>query len=83
MNEIIELHRQCLTAVIVEDYYVHVLAKLCKHLPHPELITDPDKICTFWNDFWEQLPDSPSIRRGPFFKVCDLAEGGYLEDLIV
>jgi hypothetical protein len=24
--------------------------------------------------FWEALPDTPAIRTGPFFKICDVAE---------
>lgn len=24
--------------------------------------------------FWEDLPDTPSIRRGPFLELCEIAE---------
>lgn len=40
------------------------------------------KLNALWEDFWWQLPDSPSIRSGPFFLVCDLCEDiDMLEDL--
>lgn len=34
-----------------------------------------------FQDFWDALPDSKSVRRAPFFDVCDLAEA-YCFDLI-
>jgi hypothetical protein len=27
-----------------------------------------------WNEFWNLLPDTPEIRQGPFFLLCDLCE---------
>lgn len=33
-----------------------------------------DTIIMFCNNFWLALPDSPSIRRQPFFALCDIAE---------
>lgn len=33
-----------------------------------------DKVGQFCQEFWELLPDSPSIRFGAFFKLCDFAE---------
>lgn len=32
------------------------------------------KLHTLWEEFWWQLPDSPSIRVEPFFLICDLCE---------
>jgi hypothetical protein len=32
------------------------------------------KLIKMWNDFWILLPDSSSIRRVPFFELCDLCE---------
>lgn len=33
-----------------------------------------EQIINLCNDFWLALPDSPSIRRQPFFALCDIAE---------
>lgn len=30
--------------------------------------------CQFCQFFWSDLPDSPSIRHGAFFTICDFAE---------
>lgn len=35
---------------------------------------DDASLIEMWNTFWFALPDSGSIRRGPFFVVCELAE---------
>lgn len=32
------------------------------------------------NDFWESLPDTPAIRRAPFFELCDIAENIFDSD---
>lgn len=31
-------------------------------------------VTRFFQKFWEALPDNKSIRRYPFFTICDLAE---------
>ena len=54
-----------------EDYYISLL-------PEGEPET-PQEIISYWNRFWMNLPDSGAIRRGPFFKVCDIAECMYDE----
>lgn len=33
-----------------------------------------EQIINLCNYFWLALPDSPSIRRQPFFDLCDIAE---------
>ena len=38
-----------------------------------KLYTAP-KLHALWEEFWWQLPDSPSIRVEPFFMICDLCE---------
>lgn len=35
---------------------------------------DPNKMVLLCHEFWEALPDSPSIRTGPFFDLCNIAE---------
>jgi len=32
------------------------------------------KLVNMANDFWFALPDSPAIRRAPFFQLCNIAE---------
>jgi hypothetical protein len=36
--------------------------------------TDPKFFTSYWQILWERLPDHHSVRRGPFFEICDLAE---------
>jgi hypothetical protein len=36
---------------------------------------ESDALSEMLNDFWFSLPDSPAIRTGPFFLLCDLCEG--------
>ena len=70
-NNIKECHNQVLEEVYNEDYYIDLL-------PEGEPET-PQEIISYWNRFWMNLPDSGAIRRGPFFKVCDIAECMYDE----
>ena len=35
---------------------------------------EDSKIIEICQDFWEALPDSPSIRCAPFFDLCNIAE---------
>ena len=44
-------------------------------VPHPiwRKFTE-EKVVNFFQDFWQSLPDSPSIRGFGFGAVCDLAE---------
>jgi hypothetical protein len=32
------------------------------------------ELVSMWNAFWMNLPDNPTIRRAPFFEMCDLCE---------
>jgi hypothetical protein len=38
------------------------------------------KLHALWEEFWWQLPDSPSIRVEPFFMICDLCEDPDLDE---
>lgn len=80
MNDVIATHRECISAVYIQQYYVDHFLQVVEMYPDAELLTNPYEICSFWNEFWESLPDTPEIRRPPFFMICDLAEGSYLED---
>lgn len=37
-------------------------------------VSDAKVVGAFFQYLWEELPDQPSIRRQPFFAVCDIAE---------
>ncbi len=66
-----EEHELLVSKVFAYDYYTRVFSDLILKY------TDSGKSCQtphFWHDFWSALPDSPAIRRDPFFDVCDLAE---------
>lgn len=66
-------------SILDEDYYsaryIHVVAnqKMTVEGIANKEYTDPQLI-TLAHYFWEALPDSPQIRRGPFFQLCDIAE---------
>jgi hypothetical protein len=75
-NEVLESHRDTLAACYFEQYYVHIVDHFAKTM---QVKTEGD-VYAFWNRVWDALPDSPAIRRSPFFQICDLAEGSYLDE---
>lgn len=65
--------------IMDNDYYVELYdLSLIGNQMHFDGITEEeysdDQIINLCNDFWLALPDSPSIRRQPFFALCDIAE---------
>ena len=81
----IDKHKAVITEIFSHDYYVErFLRVVTRKYPNTneriEDETNLSKICSFWNEFWFELPDSPSIHCGPFYMICDLAEGSYLEE---
>jgi hypothetical protein len=81
MNTVSEMHKQAIQAIYSTDYYVEIFHKIASFSPEKVYdMEDEVKICDFWNTFWFALPDNKNIRREPFFLICDLAEGGYLEE---
>lgn len=60
-------HERLVEKVIQEEYYTNIL----RHLKQP---TSDGEIINFWHNFWDYLPDSPSIQREPFWEICDMAE---------
>ena len=71
-------HNALVHRVTEEDYYPKVLKWMQENKTYD--LTNPFEICRFWNDFWFLLPDHGKIRHGPFFDICDMAEGEYLDD---
>ena len=67
------------TAVFSEDYYVHLYEYTLMKSGMTEdgvnrYLYNDSKVVEFANNFWMALPDSPAIRRRPFFLLCDIAE---------
>lgn len=65
--------------ILNEEYYIdRYIGCMKKHgfTTGSVILKEHTKIamCNMWNDFWFALPDSPVIRQGPFFDLCDLAE---------
>lgn len=65
--------------VLAEDYYSLLYAvTLAKHDMMPVGVImgqySDAKIIDMCNDFWLDLPDSPEVRTGPFWLLCDIAE---------
>lgn len=80
MESVVEQHKLAVNLIYQKDYYVSRFEKVAAHSAEKVFdLVDEKKICIFWNDFWFSLPDSGNIRRDPFFLICDLAEGAYLE----
>jgi hypothetical protein len=65
--------------IFLENYYVdlyHAVLrtnKMCDQGIQYGIYSD-ESIVDMCNDFWEALPDSMSIRRHPFYLLCDLCE---------
>jgi hypothetical protein len=81
MKDTTQLHKMLINQIYNQDYYVPTFEK-CASFDVDKVYnyTNEELICSFWSDFWYHLPDTPNIRRTPFFLVCDLAEGEYLEE---
>jgi hypothetical protein len=75
-EEILARHLEVLELCKSEDYYLRVVDSALKKYPN---IETPEEICCFWNDVWYGLPDTMAIRRKPFWEICNLAEGEYLD----
>jgi hypothetical protein len=54
-----------------DHYYLHIWKNVSHKKPLDEC-TRTELLKPF-QDFWNALPDTKSIRTGPFFKICDLA----------
>lgn len=77
-SNIIEEHKKLVAAIYDFDYYVKTFERTRESFELNENV--PAQICAFWNNFWYNLPDHAGIQRDPFSRVCDMAEGDYLED---
>ena len=65
-----------------KDYYISLYHQaLIKHNMSIASIDQHEfsdkQLVKMFNDFWIALPDSMSIRREPFFELCDLCEEIY------
>ena len=68
-----------------EEYYPHLWDRsLARYNMSTASIDqhehDDKRLVAMVNHFWMLLPDSPEIRTGPFFAVCDVAEHCFDED---
>jgi hypothetical protein len=81
-EEVREFHISVLESVFAEEYFTSkmkdTLFNYDLDLDAAYKIESVELIYSFWNDFWNRLPDDSSIHRTPFYMVCDLAEGDYL-----
>jgi hypothetical protein len=69
--------QQLLTSILAAEYYLSILTRIIGPLDAApaklESMAD-GQLNSMWNDFWWKLPDSPVIRTGPFYVLCDLCE---------
>jgi hypothetical protein len=68
--------------IFTEEYYETLFCKvLVKHNMSTASIDKHEstdrQLVKMFNDFWMLLPDSPIIRQGPFFELCDICEEIY------
>jgi len=71
-------HKKLIQAIYDYDYFTKTFERARDSFI---LETDkPESIHGFWNHLWYMLPDNPSIRREPFYRICDFAAGSYLLD---
>jgi hypothetical protein len=63
---------ETIQAIKDHDYYQEIWERV-KHKKPLEECSKAELLEPF-QDFWEELPDNLSIRREPFFQVCELAE---------
>lgn len=77
----VALHKQVLAQVFEEEYFPNIASRLMQTERYAGIAesTDACLICSFWNAFWFALPDAPYIRTTIFFRICDLAEGSYVD----
>jgi len=83
-DELAVEHRRVFDEIYENQYYLETFDRICQKFGGAGEsfgLQDPEKINSFWNAFWYDLPDNVSIHRKPFYSVCDLAEGSYLEEL--
>lgn len=77
---ITDKHKETMDSVYATNYYTSIFNKLKEFYPNIENETDFRQIVNFWDDFWNQLPDTKEIRRFPFFDICDIAENIFVMD---
>ena len=63
---------ECIDRIKRDKYFLDIWETVSHKKPLVEC--SKDELLKPFQDFWEELPDDPSIRRGPFFEICDLAE---------
>lgn len=71
--------QQLTKAVYAQDYYIELFVQaLNKHEMGVAGIFENEysdaKIIAHVNNFWLDLPDSPEVRTGPFWLLCEIAE---------
>ena len=74
-----EQMKQLVDAIAMEQYFVPLFkATMSGHGMTIDGVKAEEysdsKIVDMVNDFWFELPDSPTIRRIPFGLVCDIAQ---------
>lgn len=81
MSKLLSKQMATLQALIVkENYFVVeygiVLAKYGPDMVEKinSLEVEDSMVIDICQDFWEALPDNKSIRRPPFFELCNIAE---------
>ena len=77
-DNLVDEHHKLVEAIYAYDYYVKAFEYVKDSFDLN--LDDPEHICAFWNDFWYALPGHPAIHRDPFNRICDMAEGEYLNE---
>lgn len=79
MTAYIEQCKQVVNQIFEEDYYVDLWKRVSSGYDFEKLTES--QWCNLLNRFWAALPDSQSIRRPPFFELCNCCEKMFDSDL--
>jgi hypothetical protein len=72
-EKVAELQKQIYSAqYYVELYQAALRNNAMTGIDVEKQTYEPEVLVEMLNDFWFSLPDTPAIRTGPFFLLCDL-----------
>jgi hypothetical protein len=78
-QNLVQEHKKLIQAIYDYDYFTKTFERALDSFILET--NDPKSIQAFWHHLWYMLPDNPSIRRKPFYRICDFAEGAYLNEI--
>jgi hypothetical protein len=62
------------------SYHIDLIRQVCTnefyaiHLPQWSPTDDSQSMYDYWFEYWDSLPDSPSIQQPVFYAICDFMD---------